>query len=55
MAQHVLDDARGRGLEVVPICPYVSAYIRRHPDYRDLVPDWARERYLSRPEAAPGA
>jgi hypothetical protein len=31
---------------VVPICPYVGAFIRRHPEYLDLVPEWAHERYL---------
>jgi predicted GNAT family acetyltransferase len=46
MARFVLDDARNRGLEVVPICPYVGAFIRRHPEYLGLVPEWAHERYL---------
>jgi predicted GNAT family acetyltransferase len=32
-----LDDIRARGLHVVPVCPFVRAYIRRHPDYADLV------------------
>jgi predicted GNAT family acetyltransferase len=32
-----LDDIRGRGLRVVPLCPFVAAYIRRHPEYADLV------------------
>jgi uncharacterized protein len=32
-----LDDIRTRGLHVVPICPFVRSYIRRHPDYADLV------------------
>lgn len=32
-----LDDIRARGLRVVPICPFVSAYIGRHPEYADLV------------------
>lgn len=32
-----LDDIRARGLRVVPVCPFVAAYIRRHPDYADLV------------------
>jgi len=32
-----LDDARSRGLHVVPICPFVDAYVRRHPEYGDLV------------------
>jgi predicted GNAT family acetyltransferase len=32
-----LDDVRERGLKVRPVCPFVVAYIERHPDYRDLV------------------
>jgi uncharacterized protein len=32
-----LDDLRARGLKVRPTCPFVAAYIRRHPDYRQLV------------------
>ncbi len=33
----VLDLARSRGLKVVPLCPYADAFIRRHPQYQDLV------------------
>jgi uncharacterized protein len=33
----VLDLVRGRGLKVVPLCPYADAFIRRHPQYQDLV------------------
>jgi uncharacterized protein len=32
-----LDDIRARGLSVVPICPFVLAYLGRHPGYSDLV------------------
>ena len=32
-----LDDIRSRGLRVVPVCPFVAAYIRRHPEYSPLV------------------
>ena len=32
-----LDDIRSRGLRVVPVCPFVAAYIRRHPEYAALV------------------
>ncbi|MDE3026041.1 MAG: N-acetyltransferase, partial [Acidobacteriota bacterium] len=32
-----LDDVRARGLKVVPVCPFVAAFIRRHPEYADLV------------------
>lgn len=38
-----LDDLRARGLSVVPVCPFVTSYLRRHPEYADLV---ARERVL---------
>ena len=37
LARSALDDARSRGLSVVPSCPYVAAYIRKHPEYADLV------------------
>ncbi len=33
----VLDQIRSRGLKVVPHCPYAAAFIRRHPEYQDLV------------------
>jgi predicted GNAT family acetyltransferase len=38
LAAGVLDDARARGLAVIPRCPFIAAYIRRHPEYADLVP-----------------
>jgi hypothetical protein len=34
----VLETAREQGLEVLPVCPFVQDYIRKHPDYLDLVP-----------------
>jgi len=35
----VLDDARERRLQVVPVCSFVRHYLVRHADaYRDLVP-----------------
>lgn len=33
----LLELARARGLKVMPTCPYAAAYIRRHPQYGDLV------------------
>jgi len=39
LTEHILEDARRRGLAVLPRCPYVAAFIKRHPDtYLDLVP-----------------
>jgi hypothetical protein len=37
LARAALDDVRERGLGVVAMCPFVSAYIRRHPEYGDLL------------------
>ncbi len=37
LARTALDAARAEGLRVVPQCPFMAAYIERHPDYADLV------------------
>jgi predicted GNAT family acetyltransferase len=36
LARGVLDAARARGLNVVPRCPFVAAYMKRHKEYDDL-------------------
>jgi predicted GNAT family acetyltransferase len=37
MARGVLDDVRAAGGAVVPLCPFIAAYIRGHDEYRDLI------------------
>jgi uncharacterized protein len=37
LIEGALADIRGRGLHVVPICPFVRAYLDRHPGDRDLI------------------
>jgi uncharacterized protein len=37
IVKHVLDRARADGVKVAPWCPFVRAYIDRHPEYEDLV------------------
>lgn len=37
LVKGALEDARHRGLKVVPRCPFVREYITRHPEYRDIV------------------
>ena len=39
LVQGALDDVRARGLKVRPFCPFVKAYLRRHPEYEDLIVD----------------
>ncbi len=38
LVRTALEDVRGRGLAVVPFCPFVASYIRRHAEYEPLVP-----------------
>ncbi|WP_027481667.1 GNAT family N-acetyltransferase [Deinococcus pimensis] len=37
LVRFALDDARSRGLMVIPMCPFVAAFMRRHHEYADLV------------------
>ena len=38
-----LASARERGLQVIPICPFFTAYIKKHPEEQDLLdPDWRK-------------
>lgn len=37
LARYSLDAARARAARVLPTCPYIRKWIRRHPGYQDLV------------------
>ncbi|MGZ4472017.1 MAG: GNAT family N-acetyltransferase [Nocardioidaceae bacterium] len=37
LAQTALDDVRASGTPVVVRCPFLRAWIGRHPDYQDLL------------------
>jgi predicted GNAT family acetyltransferase len=45
LVTHALDDVRGRGLGVLPFCPYVRRFISKNPEYLDLVPEGDRARF----------
>ena len=32
-----LEFAKARALKVIPVCSYVVAYLRRHPEYSEMV------------------
>jgi uncharacterized protein len=35
-----LEETEARGLKLIPLCPFVAAYIKRHPEWsRILAPD----------------
>lgn len=37
LTRTALDFARANHLRVVPLCPYVSSFLRRYPEYQDLL------------------
>ncbi len=37
LARFALDDVRSTGAAVQPLCPFIRAWIEKHPDYQDLV------------------
>ncbi len=47
LARFALEDARRRSLRVIPACPYVRAFLERHPEFADVV-----TRYV--PKTEPG-
>ena len=36
LVRGILEIARSEGLKVHPICPFVSSYMDKHPEYADL-------------------
>jgi uncharacterized protein len=45
LARFSLDDARSHGVSVLPFCPYVNSWIRKHQGYEDLVPEDRRAEF----------
>ena len=37
LVKGVLDYIRANNLHMMPYCPFVSVYVKRHPEYQDLV------------------
>jgi uncharacterized protein len=37
LVRGALENARARGLRVVPRCAFVRAYLAKHPEFRDVV------------------
>jgi len=45
IAKYALDETRRRNLQAIPVCPFTAAYIRRHPEYLDLVSEESRRAF----------
>lgn len=44
LARTALGYARDHGLKVKPLCPFIAGYIKKHPEWQDLVDAAFRER-----------
>ena len=45
LVRTALSEARSDGLSVLPFCPFVRAYIARHTEHLDLVPEDMRAKF----------
>ncbi len=37
LAQYAVDDARVRGHKIIPLCPFMAAEFRKHPEWGDVL------------------
>lgn len=37
LAKYVLEKAKKENIKIDVFCPYVSSYIKRHPEYKELI------------------
>jgi predicted GNAT family acetyltransferase len=37
LVKKVLEDIKSQGLKVRPVCPFVVAYIHRHPEWNEIM------------------
>ncbi len=43
LARYAFDYARTAGLKVVPTCPFMSAWVKKHPEQHDIVDPSCKE------------
>jgi uncharacterized protein len=37
LVEHMIADARSSGFKIIPVCPYVLAQYKRHPEWSDVI------------------
>ena len=45
LVERALDDTQDEGLAVLPECPFVRSFIKSHPAYVELVPEYERAKF----------
>ena len=46
LAKYAVEDANAQGLTIVPVCPFIAAWLRKHPEARKRV-DWEAAQALT--------
>jgi len=39
LVEFMIEDARADGFRILPVCPYVLAQYKKHPEWRDVIAD----------------
>lgn len=37
LVKKALEDIKSQNLRLVPLCPFVATYIKRHPEWREII------------------
>lgn len=37
LVEHMIADARASGFKIIPVCPYVRAQYKKHPEWQDVM------------------
>jgi uncharacterized protein len=45
LVRFTLEEMRARGVGIVPVCPFYVTFLKRHPEFVDLVPADRRPEY----------
>jgi predicted GNAT family acetyltransferase len=43
LARYAFGQARAEGLKVIPTCPFMSAWVKKHPEQQDIVDPSCKE------------
>lgn len=45
IARYGMDEVRRRSLLAIPVCPFIASFLRKNPEYQDLVSPESRRAY----------
>jgi hypothetical protein len=45
IARQALDEVRRRSLQAIPVCQFIAGFLRKHPEYQDLLSPESRRAF----------